>query len=126
MWDPAAQRDLLPHCLKDELGLRHCFVGCIDLSLLIIHLGVMASTASQPAPGSEAFMFYSRLPQAQLNEHQESVSGVGRVHSDLERLKEISPLLYFLFPLPFTLVMDTQGEFLLSSKSYDYWRRENG
>lgn len=49
-----------------------------------------------------------------------------RVHSDLGRLKEISPLLYFLFPLPFTLVMDTQGEFLLSSKSCDYWRRENG
>lgn len=35
-------------------------------------------------------------------------------HSDLERLKEISPLLYFLFPLSLTLVMDTQGEFLLS------------
>lgn len=60
-------------------------------------------------------MFYSRLPQAQLNEHQENVLGVDPDHSGLERLKEISPLLCFLFPLPLTLAMDTQGEFLLSS-----------
>lgn len=67
--DPAAsvaQRDLLSHCLSHDLGLRQGSAGCIDLSLLIIHLGVMASTASWPALRPEAGMFYSGYHKGNL------------------------------------------------------------
>lgn len=47
--------------------------------------------------------------------YQVQAQGWSWVHSDLKRLKDIFPLLYFIFHLPFTLYVDTQGEFLLSS-----------